>query len=178
MSAKRRTTALVNGVFRYSAMACARAGLEFPATSLIAPFLPDIVKSPHLLGWRRGGHNKAGRGGQYDSKSLSRSISGSVNAFFVSAPGGRQRQRFGRGNGRDGVRTARRQRDRAFERRRCFGGRLARSAVAFHRIGFGLEDAEDAGRLGRGISAAEGRNNGGPFLWLRGRNRRRRQEGR
>jgi hypothetical protein len=45
MSAKRRTTALVSGVLRYSPIACARAGFELPATSLIAPFLPDIYQS-------------------------------------------------------------------------------------------------------------------------------------
>src|ERR1035441_8102673 len=45
MSAKRRTTALVSGVLRYSAIACAKAGFELPATSLIAPFLPAIYES-------------------------------------------------------------------------------------------------------------------------------------
>jgi len=30
---------------RYSPIACARAGFELPATSLIAPFLPDIYES-------------------------------------------------------------------------------------------------------------------------------------
>ncbi len=44
MSAKRRTTALVNGLSRYSEMPLASAGLELPATSLIAPLLPDILK--------------------------------------------------------------------------------------------------------------------------------------
>src|ERR1700716_1834134 len=39
MSAKRRTTALVIGVWRWVAIASARAGLELPATSLIAPLL-------------------------------------------------------------------------------------------------------------------------------------------
>src|SRR4029450_4318364 len=39
MSAKRRTTALVSGVARYAAIAWASAGLELPATSLIAPLL-------------------------------------------------------------------------------------------------------------------------------------------
>ena len=46
MSAKRRTTALVSGVPMYLPMAAASTGLELPATSLIAPFLPVI---PALL---------------------------------------------------------------------------------------------------------------------------------
>src|SRR5215470_6658857 len=46
MSANRRTTALVIGVPIYLPIACASSGLELPATSLIAPFLPVI---PALL---------------------------------------------------------------------------------------------------------------------------------
>src|SRR5579863_1462136 len=49
MSAKRRTTALVNGKSSPLAMACASAGLELPATSLIEPFLADIEASPRVL---------------------------------------------------------------------------------------------------------------------------------
>src|SRR5882762_1627851 len=49
LSAKRRTLALVSGRSRPSAMACASAGLELPATSLIEPFLADIDASPRAL---------------------------------------------------------------------------------------------------------------------------------
>src|SRR5271154_1008324 len=49
MSAKRRTTALVSGRSSPLAIACASAGLEFPATSLIEPFLADIEASPRVL---------------------------------------------------------------------------------------------------------------------------------
>src|SRR5207245_3273116 len=49
MSAKRRTTALVSGKLRPPAIACASAGLELPATSLIEPFLADIEASPRVL---------------------------------------------------------------------------------------------------------------------------------
>src|SRR3954454_15564514 len=49
MSAKRRTTALVSGRARTSAMDCARAGLEVPATSLIEPFLADMDASSRAL---------------------------------------------------------------------------------------------------------------------------------
>src|SRR4029453_9602153 len=42
MSAKRRTTALVRGTPIPSAIACASAGLELPAISLMEPFLADI----------------------------------------------------------------------------------------------------------------------------------------
>src|SRR5579863_292344 len=49
MAAKRRTTALVSGSLSPLAMACARAGLELPATSLIEPFLADIEASPRVL---------------------------------------------------------------------------------------------------------------------------------
>src|SRR5580693_6766240 len=49
MSAKRRTTALVNGRSSPLAMALASAGLELPATSLIEPFLADIEASPRVL---------------------------------------------------------------------------------------------------------------------------------
>src|SRR3569623_221238 len=49
MSAKRRTTALVSGTARPCAMACASAGLELPATSLIEPFLADMVASSRAL---------------------------------------------------------------------------------------------------------------------------------
>src|SRR5260370_13443971 len=49
MSAKRRTTALVSGRPRPAAMACAMAGLELPATSLMEPFLADIEASPRVL---------------------------------------------------------------------------------------------------------------------------------
>src|SRR5882757_3808629 len=49
LSAKRRTLALVSGISRPSAMACASAGLELPATSLIEPFLADIDASPRAL---------------------------------------------------------------------------------------------------------------------------------
>src|SRR5664279_6079191 len=46
ISAKRLTTALVSVVLRYPAICWASAGLELPATSLIAPFF-DIPKSSH-----------------------------------------------------------------------------------------------------------------------------------
>src|SRR5882757_6576104 len=49
LSAKRRTLALVSGRSSPSAMACARAGLELPATSLTEPFLADINASPRAL---------------------------------------------------------------------------------------------------------------------------------
>src|ERR1700712_1269708 len=49
LSAKRRTLALVSGISSPAAMACARAGLELPATSLIEPFLADIDASPRAL---------------------------------------------------------------------------------------------------------------------------------
>src|SRR5882724_10021271 len=49
MSAKRRTTALVSGRLSPPAMACARDGLELPATSLMEPFLADIEASPRAL---------------------------------------------------------------------------------------------------------------------------------
>src|SRR3954465_13646562 len=49
MSAKRRTTALVSDRSSPSAMACAKAGFELPATSLMEPFLADIDASPRAL---------------------------------------------------------------------------------------------------------------------------------
>src|SRR5207253_10521193 len=49
MSAKRRTTAFVGGMCSQSAICCACAGLELPATSLIEPFLADIDASPRAL---------------------------------------------------------------------------------------------------------------------------------
>src|SRR5436190_9268591 len=49
LSANRRTLALVSGMSRPWAMACARAGLELPAISLIEPFLADIEASPRAL---------------------------------------------------------------------------------------------------------------------------------
>src|ERR1051325_7868749 len=49
MSAKRRTTPLVRGTPIPSAIACASAGLELPAISLMEPFLADIDASPHAL---------------------------------------------------------------------------------------------------------------------------------
>src|SRR6266700_7240706 len=49
LSAKRRTLALVSGRSSPWAMACAKAGLELPATSLIEPFLADINASPRAL---------------------------------------------------------------------------------------------------------------------------------
>src|SRR4051812_38770660 len=49
LSAKRRTLALVSGMSSPSAIACAKAGLELPATSLIEPFLADIDASPRAL---------------------------------------------------------------------------------------------------------------------------------
>src|SRR5690348_11268207 len=45
MSAKRRTTPLVSGTPIPSAIACASAGLELPAISLMEPFLADIDAS-------------------------------------------------------------------------------------------------------------------------------------
>ncbi len=57
----------------------ASAGLELPATSLIAPFLPDIPKSSPSLGHKRRGHNKAGRARQYGWKSLSRLLAERMN---------------------------------------------------------------------------------------------------
>src|ERR1700760_3481794 len=45
MSAKRRTTALVSGVPIWVPMPAANAGLELPATSLMAPFVLDIPLS-------------------------------------------------------------------------------------------------------------------------------------
>src|SRR2546423_15687707 len=49
MSAKRRTTPLVRGTPIPSAIACASAGLELPAISLMEPFLADIDASPRAL---------------------------------------------------------------------------------------------------------------------------------
>src|SRR4029077_19073364 len=49
MSANRRTTALVSARPRPSAICCASAGLELPATSLIEPFLADIDASLRAL---------------------------------------------------------------------------------------------------------------------------------
>src|SRR5664279_2556504 len=92
MSAKRFTTALVSVVLRYSAICCASAGLELPATSLIAPFfdIPEILaltqsSLAHDLFRKpvptfrdharaRRGHNKARRARQYALNSLSRSF--------------------------------------------------------------------------------------------------------
>src|SRR5262249_34332052 len=45
MSAKRRTTPLVRGTPIPSAMACASAGFELPAISLMEPFLADMDAS-------------------------------------------------------------------------------------------------------------------------------------
>src|SRR3954454_16378513 len=49
MSAKRLTTALVSGTWSAPAIACARAGLELPATSLMEPFFADIDVPPRAL---------------------------------------------------------------------------------------------------------------------------------
>src|SRR6202008_3142346 len=49
MSAKRRTTPLVRETPSPSAIACASAGLELPAISLMEPFLADIDASPRAL---------------------------------------------------------------------------------------------------------------------------------
>src|SRR5262245_32520822 len=67
MSAKRRTTALARGVARYAPMASASAGLELPATSLIAPLFLVIQPLDAVSRGagaptnptRRGGDNKA-----------------------------------------------------------------------------------------------------------------------
>src|SRR5579872_7128623 len=100
MSAKRRTTALVSGVLRYSAICWASAGLELPATSLIAPFLPAIQKSSPSLAPRRRGHNKAGYGGQYGCKCLSEAFTNTMNPPLVASGGHRngvpRRGRLGR----------------------------------------------------------------------------------
>jgi hypothetical protein len=62
-------------------MACASAGFELPATSLIAPFLPDIFTKPSATHARRG-HNKASVAGQYGRNSLSRSFCRSGRTGF------------------------------------------------------------------------------------------------
>src|SRR5260370_1116191 len=49
LSAKRRTLALARGRCSHSAMDCASAGLELPATSLMEPVLADIDASPRAL---------------------------------------------------------------------------------------------------------------------------------
>src|SRR3954447_12853200 len=49
MSAKRRTLDLVSDNCSASAISCASAGLELPATSLIEPFLADIDAFPGAL---------------------------------------------------------------------------------------------------------------------------------
>src|SRR5882757_8111159 len=49
LSANRRTLDLVSGRCSHSAMACASAGLELPATSLMEQFLADIDASPRVL---------------------------------------------------------------------------------------------------------------------------------
>src|ERR1700760_198538 len=49
MSAKRRTTPLVSEIPIPSAIACASAGLELPAISLIEPFLADIEDASRWL---------------------------------------------------------------------------------------------------------------------------------
>src|SRR5476649_1573994 len=61
ISAKRLTTALVSVVLRYSAICWASAGLELPATSLIAPFFD--IQNPHarvaLAAWSYQGREGA-----------------------------------------------------------------------------------------------------------------------
>src|SRR5690242_16657375 len=49
MSAKRLTTPLVREMPIPSAIACASAGLEFPAISLMEPFLADIEDASRWL---------------------------------------------------------------------------------------------------------------------------------
>src|SRR3954452_16927783 len=49
ISAKRRTLDLVSDNSSASAISCAKAGLELPATSLIEPFLADIDAFPGAL---------------------------------------------------------------------------------------------------------------------------------
>src|SRR5215207_439470 len=49
LSANRRTLALASVKSSLSAISCASAGLELPATSLIEPFLADIDASPRVL---------------------------------------------------------------------------------------------------------------------------------
>src|ERR1700724_3206361 len=65
MSAKRRTTALVRGVARWAAMASASAGLELPATSLIAPLFGRIAVSWLGAGARGALITSGRRGWQY-----------------------------------------------------------------------------------------------------------------
>src|SRR5437868_3603933 len=45
----RLATSLVSGKLSPPAIACASAGLELPATSLMEPFLPDIEAPPRVL---------------------------------------------------------------------------------------------------------------------------------
>src|SRR5215475_4760173 len=66
MSAKRRTTALVSGVARWAAMASASAGLELPATSLIAPLLGRIAVSRRNAYARGALITRKRQGWQYD----------------------------------------------------------------------------------------------------------------
>src|SRR5258706_1373253 len=67
MSAKRRTIALVSGVARWDAIASASAGLELPATSLIAPLLGRIAVSRREASRARGALiTRRRQGWQYD----------------------------------------------------------------------------------------------------------------
>src|SRR5664280_2942857 len=161
MSAKRRTTALVSGVLRYSAIACAKAGFELPATSLIAPFLPAIYESlPNpafclrmilsenrypLFGIMRSGGVVITRwgGARNTSPNHCAQAFGQGEWVLGSVAGRRQRQRFPGRYGRFPLWPARRQRDR-------IGGGGGPSGLVRRRIGIGLENAEDAGGFGRG----------------------------
>src|SRR6185503_14026906 len=78
----------------------ASAGLELPATSLIAPFLPDIPNPRPHSGYKRRGHNKAGRARQYGWKSLSRLLAERMNPGL--AAGRRERQCLARRHKRRG----------------------------------------------------------------------------
>src|SRR5215475_4153319 len=115
----------------------ASVGFELPATSLIAPFFPDILRPSPSLSHRRRGHNKADRAGQYGCK--------------LYPSGGEDHRRL--------AGASRERQSLAIGRRRSWRFRVAATLVArgglgghtLYRIGYRLKNAEYAGRFRRGF---------------------------
>src|SRR5215475_7137525 len=89
MSAKRRTSALASGVWRYAPMASERKRFELPATILIAPLFAAIARLS--AGLARQGDNKPAAARQYRAEPLSRSFFSRLTKNFAFPPRARPR---------------------------------------------------------------------------------------
>ena len=160
MSAKRRTTALVSGVFEIFGDRLGEGGVGVAGDELDRSVLARHRRSSSTrqryardlagpLALRRAGHNKAATGRQYESQFVVPELLNKVNWTLKSGPCGKP------GRCAPGPRRPARRAAGAAAAARRDAGRGGHVAIIDRGwVGVGPEDAENAGGLGRGFAVA------------------------